>query len=322
MFDFSLDANINKKEVVLKSNYDLLVIGGGPGAVNASIYAARNNLKVLMVAKEFGGQLLNTNEIDNYLGYFSVSGETLSNKFLEHLKKFDVDLVIGKSVSNIIKNDERDFSVKLNTLEEVNVKSVIVATGGNPRKLNVLGEEKLTGRGVSYCVICDGAFYKNKDVVVVGGGNSALEAALDLSLIANNVHMVQNMDHFTGDSVLVDRVLNTKNITYDLSSSVVEIIGDNNIDSIKILKDGTLKVINTGGVFVEIGIIPNSSLVKDLVKLNNVGEIITDNLQNTSVSGIYAVGDVTNFLYKQVITAASQGAVAALSANKYIKEGE
>lgn len=322
MFDFSLDNNLFKKEAVIKENYDLIIIGGGPGALNASIYASRNNLDVLIIAKEIGGQLLNTNQIDNYLGFFNISGEALSKKFLEHTEKFKTDILLNKTVTKITKNNEKDFTVTTNDLKTINSKAVIIATGGSPRKLNVKGELELTGKGVSYCVICDGAFYNNKDVVVVGGGNSALEAALDLSRIARSVHIVQIMDNFTGDQTLVSEVFETNNINYEFNTSVLEINGDKQIESIKVFSNGLEKVIKTDGLFIEIGIVPNSSLVKDLVKLNNYNEIITDNLQNTNVSGIYAIGDVTNFLYKQVITAASQGAVAALSANKYIKGRE
>ncbi len=318
MFDFKIDNNI-KKEKELKELYDVLIIGGGPGAVNAAIYGARNGLSVLIVTADKGGQLLNTKTIDNYLGFYDVSGEELSNHFYDHLNNFDVDLIFYNFVEKLSKVDEL-FEASLSDERLIKAKTVIMATGGNPRKLGVKGEKELTGRGVSYCVICDGPFYVGKEVIVVGGGNSALEAALDLSKYAKSVHLVQIMDRFTGDKVLIDKVFETKNITYQFNSEVVEIKGDNGIDSIVIKNDEKLSEKKIEGIFVEIGIIPNSSLVTNLVELNNFKEIITNINQETSLKGLYAIGDVTNFPYKQVITAASQGAVAALSINKYLNK--
>ncbi len=221
-------------------------------------------------------------------------------------------------VNEIVKNGSI-FEIKLSN-KSTQTKAVILATGGNPRKLGVKGELELTGKGVSYCVICDGAFYNNKDVLVVGGGNSAMEAALDLSNYAKSIHIVQIMNGFTGDQVLVDKIKETKNITYQFESEVVEIKGKENVEGVIVKKDNKLSEIKTDGIFIEIGIIPNSNLVKDIVDLNRFKEVVTNIHQETSLEGLYAIGDVTDFPYKQVITAASQGAVAALSANKYINK--
>ena len=315
MFGFTIDQNIIKEEISLKALYDIVIIGGGPGAYNASIYAARNGLSVLMISKESGGQLINTNVIDNYLGYYNISGEELNNRFLNHLDNFDIDKLMNSEVINLIKRNNL-FEVTLLDERIIKGKSVIIATGGNPRKLNVKGEDTFTGKGVSYCVICDGAFYNKKDVLVVGGGNSALEAALDLSNYANKVHMVQLLDNFTGDKLLIDKVKRSDNITYQFNSEVIEIMGDDQVNSIKVKEKDKVSILLVDGIFVEIGIIPNSGLVKELVDLNNFGEVITNNDQETSLEGLYAIGDVTNFKYKQVITAVSQGAVAALNINK------
>ena len=319
MFGFTIDQNIIKEEISLKALYDIVIIGGGPGAYNASIYAARNGLSVLMISKESGGQLINTNVIDNYLGYYNISGEELNNRFLNHLDNFDIDKLMNSEVINLIKRNNL-FEVTLLDERIIKGKSVIIATGGNPRKLNVKGEDTFTGKGVSYCVICDGAFYNKKDVLVVGGGNSALEAALDLSNYANKVHMVQLLDNFTGDKLLIDKVKRSDNITYQFNSEVIEIMGDDQVNSIKVKEKDKVSILLVDGIFVEIGIIPNSGLVKELVDLNNFGEVITNNDQETSLEGLYAIGDVTNFKYKQVITAVSQGAVAALNINKYINK--
>ncbi len=319
MFGFTIDQNIIKEEISLKVLYDIVIIGGGPGAYNASIYAARNGLSVLMISKESGGQLINTNVIDNYLGYYNISGEELNNRFLNHLDNFDIDKLMNSEVINLIKRNNL-FEVTLLDERIIKGKSVIIATGGNPRKLNVKGEDTFTGKGVSYCVICDGAFYNKKDVLVVGGGNSALEAALDLSKYANKVQMVQLLNNFTGDKLLIDKVKRSDNITYQFNSEVIEIMGDDQVNSIKVKEKDKVSTLLVDGIFVEIGIIPNSGLVKELVDLNNFGEVITNNDQETSLEGLYAIGDVTNFKYKQVITAVSQGAVAALNINKYINK--
>ncbi len=319
MFGFTIDQNIIKEEISLKVLYDIVIIGGGPGAYNASIYAARNGLSVLMISKESGGQLINTNVIDNYLGYYNISGEELNNRFLNHLDNFDIDKLFDSEVIDLKKNNNL-FEVTLLDERIIKGKSVIIATGGNPRKLNVKGEDTFTGKGVSYCVICDGAFYNKKDVLVVGGGNSALEAALDLSKYANKVHMVQLLNNFTGDKLLIDKVKRSDNITYQFNSEVIEIMGDDQVNSIKVKEKDKVSTLLVDGIFVEIGIIPNSGLVKELVDLNNFGEVITNNDQETSLEGLYAIGDVTNCKYKQVITAVSQGAVAALNINKYINK--
>ncbi|HHT39642.1 MAG TPA: FAD-dependent oxidoreductase [Acholeplasmataceae bacterium] len=319
MFDFKIDKSFQEKETIIKELYDVVIIGGGPGAINAALYAARNDLATLMVVKEDGGQLLNTKIIDNYLGFYNISGEDLNNKFKTHLSNFNVDILLNVSVTKLTKEKEL-FIANLSNEKQITSKTVILATGGNPRKLGVKGEKEFTGRGVSYCVICDGAFYRDRNVVVVGGGNSALEAALDLAKYVKSVHIVQIMDHFTGDKILVDKVKESNNITYELSSEIKEIIGKDNVEKVVVSNKEGLKELEVEGVFIEIGIIPNSELVKGLVPLNKFNEVITNFKQETSLAGLYAIGDVTDFIYKQVITAASQGAVAALSANKYLNE--
>ncbi|MCK9288880.1 MAG: FAD-dependent oxidoreductase [Acholeplasmataceae bacterium] len=319
MFDFKIDKSFQEKETIIKELYDVVIIGGGPGAINAALYAARNDLATLMVVKEDGGQLLNTKIIDNYLGFYNISGEDLNNKFKTHLSNFNVDILLNVSVTKLTKEKEL-FIANLSNEKQITSKTVILATGGNPRKLGVKGEKEFAGRGVSYCVICDGAFYRDRNVVVVGGGNSALEAALDLAKYVKSVHIVQIMDHFTGDKILVDKVKESNNITYELSSEIKEIIGKDNVEKVVVSNKEGLKELEVEGVFIEIGIIPNSELVKGLVPLNKFNEVITNFKQETSLAGLYAIGDVTDFIYKQVITAASQGAVAALSANKYLNE--
>lgn len=319
MFDFKIDQSFHTKQIKLKELYDVIIVGGGPGAINAAIYSARNGLSTLIVAYEVGGQLLNTNLIDNYLGFHNISGEDLNNKYLDHLNHFEVDKLFNFNVSEIKKEDDL-FVVRLGDERITRSRGLILATGGSPRKLNVPGEKEFTSKGVSYCVICDGAFYGDKELIVVGGGNSALEAALDLSKYALKVHIVQNLSNFTGDKVLVNKVKEIPNITYQFDSVIHEIKGHKEVESVVINQNGQLSEKKVAGIFITIGIIPSSDLVKDLVELNRFNEVVTNNLQETSLPGLYAIGDVTNYPYKQVIVAASQGAVAALALNKYLNK--
>jgi len=320
MFDFNIDTNILKnKKIDYNKLYDVVIIGGGPGALNAGLYAKRNNLSVLIISETSGGQLLNTNIIDNYLGYFNISGEKLNNNFENHLDYFDVKRLYNVSVNKLNKENNL-FISELSNNQQIKSKTVILATGGNPRKLNIKGEKEFEGNGISYCVICDGAFYNNKDVLVVGGGNSALEAAIDLSNNAKSVHILQNLNNFTAEKTLVDKVLNNKKITYTFNANIIEFTGENALNKVIYKENDQLKMKYVDGVFIQIGIIPNSKLVKDLVNLNKFNEVVTNNEQKTSLEGLYAIGDVTSFKYKQVIMAASQGAVAALNINEYLNK--
>lgn len=321
MFNFTVDKK--KKELNLLDFYDLIVVGAGPGGANAALYAKRRGLNVLMIGSLRNSQVLDTKLIENYLGYTSITGEDLNNAFISHAESVDVDFLNGSSVETIAKDDDL-FHVTLHDSKIIKSHAVVVATGASPRKLNAKGEKELTGRGISYCAICDGPFYKDRKVVVIGGGNSALETAIDMAKIAESVFIIQLEDNFTGDKVLVDQIDKLENVTYSLSSSTNEFIGDETLEKVIYTNNKTNEIhtIDADGVFIEIGVIPNNSLVKDLVETNRFGEVVTDIHQKTSVEGLYAVGDLTNFPYKQIVTAASQGAVAALSANEYINRKE
>lgn len=324
MFEFVIDKQQHEtKEIELKELYDILIIGGGPAAINAAIYGARKGLTTLLVGKDSGGQLLNTNTIDNYLGFHNISGEELNSHYVNHLDNFEVDKLFKTEV-NTLKKEKGLFIANLSNNKEVKSKTVIIATGGSPRRLNVLGEEGLIGKGVSFCSICDGDFYKDKDLLVVGGGNSAIEAAIDLSKIARKITIVEIAKNFTGDKILIDQLKTLKNVVMISDTKTTEIIGSDHVEAVILNKNNSEETqkLEVDGIFIEIGVIPNNALVKDLVEVNKVGEIIVDIHQQTSVPGLYAAGDVSNFPYKQVITAASQGAVAALTANNYINEME
>lgn len=319
MFDFVLDKKPSNKPVKLLSLYDSIVIGAGPGGANAALYAKRKGLDVLLVTSKAGGQVLDTNLIENYLGMLGVTGEKLNNLFIEHLESIDIPILNNSTVEKISKDNDL-FSITLDNGKTLRSKSIILATGAVPRKLGVQGEDKFYGHGVSYCAICDGPFYKNKDIAVIGGGNSALETVIDLAKIAKSVTVIQLENSFTADQVLVDQMRSLSNVSYSLNSSVKEFIGNSKLEKLKYINNSTNEehIIDVSGTFIQIGIIPNSQFIKDLIKLNNYGQVITDIHQRTSVEGIYAVGDLTDFPYKQIVTAASQGAVAALSLNEFL----
>ena len=302
--------------------WDSVIVGGGPAGYNAALYMIRKGLKPLVILSERGGQVALTNEIDNYLGMDLIHGTDMTEAFHKHVARFDVDILENTAVTSVHKVDHQ-FELKLSNHEIVKSKTVIIATGGEHRKLNVEGEGEYEGKGVSYCAICDAPFFKDKEVVIVGGGDSAVEAAIDLSKWATHVHVVQRST-FRADQILLDKMFELKNVTYELGSIVTEIKGADDVSSVMIYnKDkDTHEKRNVGGIFIEIGQDPRSDLVKDFVKCNSQGEIIVNAHKETSLSGLYAAGDVTNAPFKQIITAAADGAIAALSASQYIMKDE
>ena len=295
---------------------DLIILGGGPAGVAAAIYAKRSGINPLMITLDIGGEVSLTSDIENVPGFKVVTGMDLSKKLLNHLQSFDVE--IKYETINKIEKVENGFKVITNAGEHL-ARSIIIATGRKPRKLNVPGEEKLLGKGVSYCAVCDGFFFSGRTVAIVGGGNTAVTDALYMSKVAKKVYVIHRRDTFRADKVLVDRLKSSDNIELVLNSEVKEIIGENKVEGV-ILKDG--RKLELDGVFIAIGEVPNAEPFKDLVKLNGYNEIITDKLQHTSVEGVFAAGDITDFPYKQIIIAEEQGAVAALEALKYIEKSK
>jgi alkyl hydroperoxide reductase subunit F len=300
--------------------YDVIIIGLGPAAVSAGIYTIRRELKTLIIGKEPGGQVMWASEIENYPGFNSIKSFDLIRKMQEHLDYFKAEIK-NDEVTEIRKNDDWSFTVFTNK-DSFRTKTVIVAIGLSPRRLAILGEEKFVGRGVTYCATCDGPFYKGKDVAVVGGGNAALDAAEYLSKIANQVYLVHRRDEFRGFESMVGNVKCCANIELVLSSEIKEISGQDKVEKIKAanVKSGEEREIKVDGVFVEIGRIANTDLVSGLVDRNEKNQIIVDEKCQTNQPGIFAAGDVTNGKFKQIIIAAGQGAVAALSAYQYIQK--
>jgi alkyl hydroperoxide reductase subunit F len=319
--DFNLNFNLNaKEEVTLDTTqlFDVIVIGGGPAGMNAALYSKRKGNHVGIIAGQLGGQVINTSIVENYLGYESLSGEGLVDKFKDHVRALEVPVMEYIMVDDILSEDGV-HRLLLSDGSEVSTKTVILATGSQSRKLNVPGEERLAGRGVAYCAICDAPLYKGKDVLIAGGGNAAVEAAIDLSKVAASVTIVHR-SAFRADQVLLDQMAGKDNVTVHLQTQILEIAGEEFMSGVlaKDKANDSLIEISGDGIFIEIGHIPNTDTFKDTVSLNDHGEVIIDEKGRTNIPGIFAAGDMTTVPYKQIIIATAQGATAALSANEYL----
>lgn len=299
--------------------YDVTVIGGGPSGVTAAVYSARKGLKTLVIADRLGGQVKDTLGIENIISIPYTTGPELTHVLSEQLDK---NQIRKKENVRVLKIESGDLkTIHLNTGERILTKTVILSTGAKWRELNVPGEKEFVGKGVAYCPHCDGPFFKDKDVAVVGGGNSGVEAALDLSGIVKSVTLIEFGDRLNADQVLLDKVAKSSNIKTLVKAQTMEI--QTNTDKVTGLtyKDRSSEQSETiplDGVFVQIGLVPNSSFVKDLVATNRFGEILVDEKCKTNVDGIFACGDVTNTPYKQIIIAMGEGAKAAISAFEYL----
>ena len=299
--------------------YDLMIIGGGPAGLSASVYAARKRLKALLVSGDIGGQVNWTLGIENYLGYQFIEGPELISKFHDQVSQFPIEQKIGYKISRLEKIDG-GFEAISEAGDKYQTKTLILATGKRPRQLNVPGEKELTGRGVTYCAICDGPLFSGQRVVVVGGGNSALEAALDMVKIAEHVDLV-SLTPLTGDAVLIEKLGEAKNLSIFTEYQTEKIEGKDFVEGmvIKDLKSGQSKRLKVTGVFIEIGLVPNSELVSGFIKLNKWGEVPVNRSCETEIPGLYAAGDVTDAPEKQILVAAGEGAKAALQAHHYLQ---
>lgn len=321
-FEINLSPTSAKEKTVFDTKvlYDLLILGGGPAGLNAALYAKRKGLVVGIVAKDSGGQVLDTSSVENYLGLPNLTGEGLVKKFLEHVQELDVPFLEYEEVSGIkIEPDSAIKNIVLNNGMVLKTKSVIIATGSKPRRLGVPGEAEYSGKGVCYCAICDGPLFADEEVIVAGGGNSAVEAALDLSKITAKVTLVHRSS-FRADKILVDQLLKKQNVEIKLATDILEIVGEKFMTGIK-AKDKVSSeefVIPAAGLFVEIGYLPNSDQFAPLLELNDRREIVVDRHGKTNIDGIYAAGDVTDTPYKQIIMAAGDGAKCALAVNDYL----
>ena len=302
---------------------DLVIIGGGPGGLNSALYALRSGLKIKLVEGfVIGGQLNNTSEIDNYLGTPGISGANLGDQMLAHVLQFtDENNIIYENATTIKKDSDNIFSIELEFSEPLYAKSVIIATGCTHTKLNLPNETDLEGRGVSYCATCDGAFFKGKDVVVIGGGNTAIEDALYLSAIAKKVTVIHRRDSLRAESILQERAFSTSNIEFEWNSSAKMLTGATKLASVIVenTKTGVEKEILADGLFIAIGVSPISpQLIFDTNILTNEGFIVTKADMSTEISGLYAIGDIRDKDMRQIITAMGEGALAAKEVLNYL----
>jgi len=301
--------------------WELIILGAGPAALNAALYAVRKGIDLLLITKDIGGQVINTNEIDNYLGKAETTGAQLIYDFWDHIAKYEVKTAIGEEAVEIGSRSRNGKKViKTDNNKEYVTESVIIATGAQKRRLGLKQEYVLSGKGVHYCASCDAFLYKGQPTAVVGGGNSGLEAAIDLANIDCQVDLIEIQDKLMGDEYLQDRVKNNENITVHTSTKVSQIKGEDKLESlvIKNVKDDSTEELKVNGLFIEIGLIANSDFVKDLVERNKAKEIIINEKNETGVEGIWAAGDVTNIIDKQIIISAAEGAKAALRVNQYL----
>lgn len=302
-----------------QNHYDLIILGAGPAGMTAGVYAARKQLNTLIITESIGGQAMWSSYVENYLGYIYIPGTELVQKFQEHLYHFDINIEYTKaSKLHIV---DGGFKVDCENGSEFYGRAVIVATGKSPRLLNVPGEIEFTGRGVTYCATCDGPLFAGKVVAVVGGGNSGLDAAAQLQKICPKVYIIEAGDKLRADEVMVSHAQQAPNVEILLNTTVKEINGgDMLVSSITIMDQttGADRVIELEGVFVEVGLVPNTGFMKGLVELNQYGEIPVDCAGHTGIPGLYAGGDATIVPEKQIIIAAGDGAKAALGAYSYL----
>lgn len=296
--------------------YDVLIIGAGPAGLTAAIYAGRRALKTLVVSHDIGGQVSKTLDVENYPGVDRVKGGELASRFREQAERFGAEIKLEevKKITPV----ENIFQVKTkNALYEAKV--VILAFGKRSKTLGIAGEEKFSGRGVTYCATCDAPFFKNKTVVVVGGGNSALDAAVLASSISKKVYLIHRGPEFRGEQYLIDKVKEAPNVETIFNDELSEILGDASVRSVK-LKSGA--EIPTDGVMVEVGYVVDRSLAENLVELDSRNQVVVDQFQQTSMPGIFAAGDLTPTPFKQIVIAAGEGAKSALSAFDYLQKAE
>jgi len=302
--------------------YDLIVIGGGPAGITAGIYSARKKLKTLIISKDLLGQAGKAYWVENYPGIESIQGFQLMEQFLKHLKKFEIEIKEGEEIKSLKRNGKSFFEITTEKKETFSAKAVIIASGRSPRKLEVQGEKEFLGKGVSYCVICDGPLFSGKNVAVVGGGNAAFGAAIELSKICPKVYLLEEADQCKADEINQEKARKIGNIEVLCEAKVREIKGKNFVDAL-IYEDessGKTLEIPVEGIFVEIGSVPATGFVGDLVDFNERDEIRIDFYScSTKTPGLFAAGDVTSNRDKQVVIACGEGAKAALSSYYYIQ---
>ena len=299
--------------------YDVLVIGGGPAASSAAIYAARKGIRTGLVADSLGGQVIETLGIENMIGTPYTEGPQLMKQVEEHLRSYPVDIMTNQLVTSLQKQND-SFAVSLKSGRKLTTKTAIIATGARWRSINVPGEKEFKNKGIAYCPHCDGPLFTGKDVAVIGGGNSGIEAAIDLAGLANHVYVLEFLSELKADKILQDKLATLSNVTILLNAETQEITGTTYVDSItyKDRTTGENQTLDVAGVFILIGLVPNTEWLSALLEMNERGEIIVDLHGETSIKGLFAAGDCTNSSYKQIIISMGSGATAALGAFDYL----
>ncbi len=300
---------------------DVLIIGGGPAGLNAALYAARKELKTILISEDTGGQMLLTNEIENYLGVPSVSGFELAEKFEAHVRMYPVEFRNAR-VESLRKTGKGDFEARTDDGKVYFGKTCIAAAGRRSRQLGIPGEAEYAGRGVSYCATCDGPLYRGKTTAIVGGGDSAVQAAMEMAKLCPQVYLIVR-SRIRAQEILTARMEKMENIRVYLGYSPVCIAGEKKVTSLRIAQagSGTQTELAVDGVFVEAGGLPNTGYLPKETEMNDQGEVISDKDGKTNIPGLFAAGDATNRTNKQIIIAAGEGAAAALAAHEYILRG-
>jgi len=299
--------------------YDTIIIGAGPAGLTAAIYAARREMKTLVISQEIGGQMAKTFLIENYPGIKSISGFELSQNTNQQIKNLGVEILNG-SIQKITKENNLFILEEKETGITYQTKTVILASGLKKRKLNLDSEEKFESQGLSYCVNCDGPLFKNKTVAVVGGGNSGAEAVEFLAKICPNVYWIEIMPELKADPILIQQIKQLNNVKIFTNTKIIALNGDKIISNITIDHNGAEESLAAQGVFVEVGYLAETDWLKDIVELDDFGQVKIDQLGATNVPGIFAAGDITNSKHKQIVVASGMGAIAALEAYEYLRK--
>ena len=300
--------------------YDVIIIGAGPAGLTAGTYLGRAKIKTLILDKSIiGGQMVLTHEIANYPGVENISGYQLAKTMQKQAKTFGCDIRSNVRINSIELNNNEKI-IEVNGKGKYIAKSVIIAPGGKPRELGVPGEKEFAGKGVSYCATCDGDFFQDKEIIVLGGGNSALEEAVSLTQYAKKVTIIHEFDYFQAYKHAIEAAKKNEKINFILNSTITEFHGSNSLGkvAVKNLKNNEKTFVNIDGVFIFIGYVPQTEFVKNFIALNNRGEIITDNNLSTNISGVFAAGDCREKKYRQITTATADGTIAALNSIEYL----
>ena len=308
------------QDISKKEPFDMLIVGGGPAGASAAVYAARKGIKTGIVAERFGGQVMDTLGIENFISVKATEGPRLVAALEEHVKEYDVDIINLQKAKSLSKNGGPNYELELEDGGKLESKAIIVATGARWKELGVKGELKFKGKGVAYCPHCDGPLFKGKNVAVVGGGNSGVEAAIDLAGIVGHVTVLEFAPELKADQVLVNRLKSLNNVDIQLNVQTSEIVGSEKVSHMQFIDRDTKeeKRLDVEGVFIQIGLVPNTDWVKDSLSLSKYGEIEINSHGETSLPGVFAAGDVTTVPYKQIIIAMGEGSKAALGAFDYL----